>query len=74
MLEAVSGRAKGGSTADFSIARCRSAEHVIIGPTGGEYLILRDSGRALTLQLHGSRASVAAVNTTAEFQTLTRWQ
>ena len=64
ILEAVSDRAKSDSPADLSIAQCRSAGHVIIGPTGEEHVILRDADRALTLRLHGSRASLAPVSAT----------
>jgi hypothetical protein len=57
-------RAKGDTATDLSLVRCRAARHVIFGPNGEEHLILRDADRALTLKLHGSRASMAPVSPT----------
>jgi hypothetical protein len=64
MLEAVCERAKGDSAADLSIAQCHAAEHVVIGPTGEELVLLRDTDSALTLRLRGSKASLASVRAT----------
>ena len=50
--------------ADLSLSGLRCEKSVIIGPAQEESLILRDSDKALTLRLLGSRASLAPVATT----------
>jgi hypothetical protein len=50
--------------ADLSLPRLRCEASVIVGPAQEESVILRDSDNALTLRLHGSRASLAPVATT----------
>jgi hypothetical protein len=62
ILDAICDRPTGGSSADLSVATHRSARNLIVGPGGEENFILRDSGNAATLRLHGSRASLAPVS------------
>jgi len=64
LLEAVCERARDHSATDLCIDQCPAADHVVIGPTADEYVLLRDADRALTLRLVGSRACVAPVSPT----------
>lgn len=61
VLDAVTEYADDLTDSPISIANLSAAGHVILGPVGEEYVILRDSTQALTLRLQGSRASIAPV-------------
>ena len=62
VLDALTARPDQGADAGISIAELSAAGHVILGPAGEEYLLLRDSTDASTLRLHGSRASIGPVS------------
>jgi hypothetical protein len=64
VLDGVAERATGHEPAALSIESYNSARHIVIGPTGEEYVLLRDAERAAILRLEGSRASLGAVNVT----------
>lgn len=62
IIEAISYRPGGTSANVLSIADLSSAKHVLVRPRGEQDVILRDSHKALTLRLYGSRPSIAPVN------------
>ncbi|HXE69356.1 MAG TPA: DUF2285 domain-containing protein [Hyphomicrobiaceae bacterium] len=64
VLDGIAVRATGQAPAALSIKGYDAARHILIGPTGEEYVLLRDAERAATLRLEGSRASLGAVNVT----------
>jgi hypothetical protein len=70
VLDAVAERTTVDVPAALSIKSIATARHIVIGPTGEEVVILRDAGRAATLRLKGSRASLGAVNVTFLIQDL----
>ena len=57
-------RAGGAAEPPIELAQLSSAGHVVIGPAGEEYVVLRDSRSSLTLRLHGSRASIGPIAAT----------
>ena len=57
VLDAVAERPDEDADAVISIAET----HVILGPAGEEYVLLRDCEQAVTIRLHGSRVSIAPV-------------
>ena len=63
-LEACATRAVDAAQTAIAVAELGSAHHVLIGPAGEEYLLLRDSSKALTLRLYGSRAAVGPIAAT----------
>src|SRR5215831_4643932 len=63
ILEALCCRAPE-SASDLAIANLRSTKSIIVGPGREEYVLLGDSGLALTLRLRGSRAILGPVRTT----------
>jgi hypothetical protein len=63
LLEALADRAPLGTCPDLPVKRLTSVRHIVLGPGREQYIILRDADAALTLRLHGSRASLAPVNT-----------
>jgi hypothetical protein len=62
VVDAVAEPPGAAATPEISIAELSSAGHVILGPAGEEYVLLRDSSEALTLRVHGSRASMGPVS------------
>ena len=50
------------ASTEISIAELSSAGHVILGPAGEEYVLLRDSCEALTLRVRGARASMGPMS------------
>jgi hypothetical protein len=64
VLEGVAERATDGSRSALSIKDYAAARHIIIGPSGEEYILLRDGRGALTLRLAGARASLGPVDVT----------
>ena len=64
LLEAACDRPPPGVVADLACSGLRCEASLIVGPAQEENVILRDSDKALTLRLHGSRASLAPVATT----------
>jgi hypothetical protein len=63
-LAGIAERASGPSASALSIKTCAAAHHLMIGPTGEEYVLLRDAEGAAILRLEGSRAGREAVNVT----------
>ena len=61
VLDVVAQRPDEAADAVISVAELGAAGHVILGPAGEEYLLLRDSEQAVTLRLYGSRVSIAPV-------------
>lgn len=70
LLEAIADRTPTGNSPDLCVRNLTSVRHVILGPAGEEHVLLRDADTALTLRLHGSRASRAPVNTSILFRGL----
>ena len=64
VLDGIAERATGHAPAALSIKGYAAARHIVIGPTGEEYVLFRDAERAATLRLEGSRAGLGAVNVT----------
>lgn len=64
VLDGIAERATGHAPAALSIRGYAAARHIVIGPTGEEYVLLRDAERAASLRLEGSRASLGAVKVT----------
>jgi hypothetical protein len=64
VIEAIAERAMRHAPSTLSIKDYASVRHIVIGATGGEYVLLRDAEQAATLRLEGSRASLGAVNVT----------
>lgn len=63
-LDAQSRRCPQVQKADLALSRCRSVNHVVIGPDGVEHVLVRSSSSALTLRLVGARAYRNPVNLT----------
>ncbi|MBX9590887.1 MAG: DUF2285 domain-containing protein [Hyphomonadaceae bacterium] len=63
-LDAVATRAGDGPSADLGIVGHIAAKHVILGPTGQEFVLLRDAIHSVTLHLQGARASLGNVELT----------
>ena len=63
-LDGIAERATGLAPTALSLKTYTAARHLVIGPTGEEYVLLRDAERAAILRLIGSRASLGAVNVT----------
>lgn len=63
MLEAIADRPRTGTRPDLHIRELPSVRHLVLGPAGEQYILLKDAHAALTLQLHGHRASLSPVNT-----------
>jgi hypothetical protein len=64
VLEARAARASAPAPATLSIEGCAAATHIVVGPGGEEYILLRDAERAATLRLEGARAGIGPVNVT----------
>jgi len=64
ILDGVAERASGRTSSALSIKTYAAARHLMIGPTGVEYVFLRDAEGAAILRLEGSRAGLGAVNVT----------
>ena len=64
LLDGIAERATSRARAALSIKGYAAARHIVIGPTGEEYVLFRDAERAASLRLVGSRASLGAVNVT----------
>src|SRR5262245_23896177 len=64
VLEARAERASASAQSLLSIESCAAATHIVIGPAGEEWIILRDAERAATLRLEGARASLGPVSVT----------
>jgi hypothetical protein len=70
VLEAIADRTPDDNCPDLCVRTLTSARHVVIGPAREQYVLLRDAETALTLRLHGSRASLAPVRTSILFHGL----
>jgi len=64
ILDGVAERAAPEAASALSISRCAAAGHMIVGPSGEEYILFRDAERAATLRLEGARASLGPVHVT----------
>jgi hypothetical protein len=64
ILDGVAERASEPTPSALLIKSCDAARHLVIGPTGEEYVLLRDAEGAAILRLEGSRAGLGAVNVT----------
>ena len=64
ILDGVAERAAPEAASALSISRCAAAGHIIVAPSGEEYIIFRDAERAATLRLEGDRASLGPVHVT----------
>jgi hypothetical protein len=64
VLDGIAERATSRAPAALSIKGYTAAGHIVIGPTGQEYIVFRDAERAASLRLEGSRAGLGAVTVT----------
>lgn len=63
LLDALASRTPSDKSSDLSVRALTSVRHLVLGPTGEQYVLLRDAEAALTLRLRGSRAARAPVST-----------
>lgn len=70
LVDAIVSRTPDDKTPDFSVRDLSSARHVVLGPTGEQYVLLRDADAALTLRLRGCRASRGSVSASILFHGL----
>jgi hypothetical protein len=62
VLGAMTARPIAGARAHLPLPEMQAARHIILGPAGDEFVVLRDSNRAVTLHCRGSRASLGPVD------------
>jgi hypothetical protein len=62
VLDALTARPITGAHAHLPLPEIEAARHIILGPGADEFLILRDSNRAVTLRCRGERASLGPVD------------
>jgi hypothetical protein len=62
VLDAVTTRPTIGVQAHLTLLEMEAARHIILGPAADEFVMLRDSNRAVTLHCRGARASLAPVD------------
>lgn len=61
VLEALAERPRLSAPPDLRINELSSAAHIILGPAGDQLVLLKDANSAVTLRLHGSRATLGPV-------------
>lgn len=64
ILDGIAERAPAQVPAQLSITSCAAVRHIVIGPSGEEYILFRDAEQAATLRLEGARASIGPVDVT----------
>lgn len=62
LIDAIAERARDASAPDLALADLASARHVVLGPTGEEFVILRDSHAAVTLSCRGCPVARCPIN------------
>jgi hypothetical protein len=63
LLEGLADRSPTERKPDLQVKTLTSARHVLLGPTGEQFVLLRDAHSALTLRLQGARVATTPVNT-----------